>query len=242
MDKFDEGCRNLGVAEYARLSEAFESELIRGADNLLRADLMVAQISAATGTWNWPRLETLADQAPQAGLAMRSVCEVCLQTTLYVGTAAMEPALAAIGKVLASRGLCIEPNSDAPVGDVAKAAHDMRRKLHAERHDAGYADPNDMFTAPLYETVAHNGYGLIWNRPGLSLRQRLICAVAGNMAAGTPNVLGKFMHSSLAHGINSVELREILIQTTPYVGTPLVLGALIMLREVVKDHDEQKKK
>lgn len=235
-------CPQHALAEYLQVVLAFEEDVTRATGLLPECDGVAIQISAATAVGSWHRLPAITRRALDAGLDARAICELCLQTTLYAGFAILEPALDAVGHALDAAEARLVPGEIMETGDLAAAAERTRRKLHSERHDTDHADPADVFTAPLYERIALNGYGHIWNRPGLSLRQRLLCAVAGLTVAGTPTVLRKFLLTALSQEITALELRDAIILTTPFVGTPRALQALGQLRDTVprpEDHSAE---
>jgi 4-carboxymuconolactone decarboxylase len=76
------------------------------------------------------------------------------------------------------------------------------------------------------------GYGEIWHRPGLELRQRAMVSLAGFTALQMPDQLKKFGPSALNVGLALDEVCEAIIQTAPYSGYAPALNALRWLSEV----------
>jgi 4-carboxymuconolactone decarboxylase len=105
-------------------------------------------------------------------------------------------------------------------------------KLHGKRGVQGYAAPENPFTSQLYPMTIPYGYGEIWQRPGLELRQRALCSLAGFTALRLEESLKKFGQSAKNIGLTTEEVIEALIQTAPYSGYPPALNALRWLSEV----------
>jgi len=183
------------------------------------------------------QLETLAAAALDNGLTRRSVAEVCLQTGIYAGFALSESALERLGSDFALGEEEAAGGREDPMRISERGAR-MRERLHGKRHEDGYADPGHPFASPLYEIANDHCYGLIWNRPGLSLRQRLVCALAAlsGTAAGRDTFL-KFVQSALSNGVSLTEVVEIVMQTVPYAGFPGALAILAALGETYPDFD-----
>jgi alkylhydroperoxidase/carboxymuconolactone decarboxylase family protein YurZ len=104
--------------------------------------------------------------------------------------------------------------------------------LHGDRGVKGYAAPENPFTNRLYPMTIPYGYGEIWHRPGLELRQRAMVSLAGFTALQMPDQLKKFGPSAPNVGLTLDEVCEAIIQTAPYSGYAPALNALRWLSEV----------
>ena len=139
------------------------------------------------------------------------------------------------GAVFAERDLSLpdaEPD-DASLQNLDASGRDLMANLHGERSDAGYAAPDNAVTSALYAGAIRYGYGNIWQRPGLDLRQRVICAIASFVTLGLDGQLKKFGASAKNAGLSDGEVIETVVQTAPYAGYPKALNALTILSEVL---------
>ena len=78
-----------------------------------------------------------------------------------------------------------------------------------------------------------DGYGEIWFRPGLELRQRALVAVAAFTALKLDGQVKKFGQSALNMGLSRTEVIEAVIQTAPLSGFAPALNALGGLSEAL---------
>ena len=76
------------------------------------------------------------------------------------------------GRIWARPGLSLEDRMIA-----ALSGRSTMRELHDQRSEDDYASP-DSAAAELYATAVQFLYGEIWNRTGITRRQRMICSVA----------------------------------------------------------------
>ena len=120
------------------------------------------------------------------GLPPRSILEVFMQAGLYGGFDTTEAAAACAQAVFKARGLSVPadpPRTDS--NEVLDArGRELMATLHGERGKEGYAAPGNPITGELYPAAIRYGYGELWFRPGLTHRQRMLCALASFTALG----------------------------------------------------------
>ena len=80
-------------------------------------------------------------------------------------------------------------------------------------------------------------FGEIWSRPGLSLRERELVTLATLMAAKADGIA---LHMRHAHnlGITFDEMKEVILQSTIYLGMPKALFAMRKLKAVMAEAGE----
>ncbi|CAM3026463.1 carboxymuconolactone decarboxylase family protein [Paenibacillus sediminis] len=78
-------------------------------------------------------------------------------------------------------------------------------------------------------------FGDIYNREGLSLREREIATVAMLTVLGRETQLKVHIGAALNVGLSAKEVEETIIQTVPYAGFPTAINAMNVLKEVVKE-------
>jgi len=87
-------------------------------------------------------------------------------------------------------------------------------------------------------TVEHL-FGDIWERDGLSLRDRRLLLIGLMVAEGLDGALGIQLDSSLAKGdLSADDLREIVIFLTHYAGWPKGAGLNSMVEASIARHDK----
>jgi len=82
----------------------------------------------------------------------------------------------------------------------------------------------------LWHIINEASFGVVWSRPGLSLRDREVVALSVLIAEGSSGVTHIFQH---AHdvGLTDAEIKEIILQTLPYAGQPKALSAMAAFKQ-----------
>jgi len=83
----------------------------------------------------------------------------------------------------------------------------------------------------LWHVINQGNLGLIWSRPGLSLRDRELIVMSVLVAVGSPGISHLMEHAS-AVGITDAEIKELILQTIPYAGQPNAIQAMVALKRV----------
>jgi 4-carboxymuconolactone decarboxylase len=89
----------------------------------------------------------------------------------------------------------------------------------------------------LQEIVTRFCFGDLWQREGLTKRERSLITVAMLLALNRPHELRVHMEGALANGATEVEIREVALHSVPYAGIPAgasgiqILGELLTTRE-----------
>lgn len=116
----------------------------------------------------------------------------------------------------------------------------------AERHDKGAESVKQVLGPKAEESLATLGelgdriietiYGDIYQRPGLTLKERQIATLSMLMALGGKDRQVKVhMRAGLRVGITEDELRELVIQLAAYAGFPAAINAQAQLNEVLAE-------
>lgn len=90
----------------------------------------------------------------------------------------------------------------------------------------------------LWQFITDIGFGEIWSRPGLSLRERELIVLGALMAVKADGIAS---HMRRAHhlGITHDEIKELILQLTIYLGMPKGLFAMKKLKEIVAEAGAQ---
>jgi alkylhydroperoxidase/carboxymuconolactone decarboxylase family protein YurZ len=197
-------------------------------------DRMICALAALAAVQRLPKLRRHVGAALQLGLTPRAIVEVLIQIGIYAGFAASEEAVEAAAAEFAARQVAMpeEPERTDSLETLTARGRKLMEQLHGDRAGQGYAAPGNTVTGALYPLAIQYGYGEIWFRPGLDLRQRALVAVAAFTALKLGQVQ-KFGESALNMGLSRTEVIEAVIQTAPFSGFASALNALGALSEAL---------
>jgi 4-carboxymuconolactone decarboxylase len=91
----------------------------------------------------------------------------------------------------------------------------------------------------LWHIINQANLGLIWSRPGLSLRDRELIVMSVLVAVGSPGVSHLMQHAD-AIGITDAEIKELILQTIPYAGQANAIQAMVALKGVQAARSEKR--
>lgn len=75
--------------------------------------------------------------------------------------------------------------------------------------------------------------GGIYLRPGLSLRDRELAAVAALVALGRSSQIPQHLRAALKAGVTAEELSEVIVQTASIAGFPPAMNAMSTLKRIL---------
>jgi 4-carboxymuconolactone decarboxylase len=78
-------------------------------------------------------------------------------------------------------------------------------------------------------------YGDVWERPGLSRRDRSLITVAALVAMGREKQLDGHLGRALANGVTKDEIGELITHLAFYAGWPAAMTAALVAKEVFED-------
>ncbi len=205
---------------------AFEADLFASCAALSPFEQAVARLSAMYSVNDETSLDREVVNALSAGVDSRAIAEVFLQATIYVGCRDFPARLKTLDETLHANGAARPQAMPQPTETLAEDSSNMRLVLHGTRSNAGYANESDPFTGALYRLTSLHGYGAIWTRPGLTIKQRMVCAIACLSVLGASETQAKFALSAKDAGLTKDEICEAVTLTVPWIGSPRALQAL----------------
>jgi 4-carboxymuconolactone decarboxylase len=111
----------------------------------------------------------------------------------------------------------------------------MRKKvLGPDYVEKAIKDPDD-FTAPFQELATAFAWGTVWNRPGLSLRDRSLVTVAQCIALNRPNEIRIHLRGALRNGVTKKEIQELCMHSFLYCGGPASLDAFHFIKAALPE-------
>jgi len=116
--------------------------------------------------------------------------------------------------------------------ELFEAGLKVRREVLGDAYvDASLAAVTD-FSRDLQEYVTQYCWGDIWNRPGLSLRERSLLNLAMLTALNRGHEFKAHVRGALNNGVTKEEIKEVLMQTAFYCGGPAALESFRLAAEV----------
>lgn len=112
-----------------------------------------------------------------------------------------------------------------------KGLKTRREVLGAEYVDKSIASATD-FNRPMQELVTQYCWGDVWNRPGLSRRERSLLNLGMLTALNRPHEIKLHIVGALNNGLTPDDIREVLLQTAIYCGVPAAIDSFRVAKEV----------
>jgi 3-oxoadipate enol-lactonase/4-carboxymuconolactone decarboxylase len=131
--------------------------------------------------------------------------------------------------------LLAQPNSGA---DSLRAGFEVRRAVLGDAHvDSATANTTE-FTREFQELITRYAWGTIWSRPELDRRTRRLLALAITASLGRWEEFALHVRAGLASDLELCDLKEVLLQTAVYAGTPAAnTGFRIAAEQIGKKDD-----
>jgi 3-oxoadipate enol-lactonase / 4-carboxymuconolactone decarboxylase len=105
-------------------------------------------------------------------------------------------------------------------GGSLPAGEAVRRAVLGDEHvDHSKSSATD-FTREFQELITRYAWGTIWTRPGLNRRTRRMLVIAMMAALGRWEEFRMHVRAGVAHELEPVDLKEVLLQTAIYAGVP----------------------
>jgi len=104
-------------------------------------------------------------------------------------------------------------------------------KEHVDRAQANLTE----FNAPFQEFITRYAWGEIWERAGLTRRERSLITLAMLVALNREPEFRMHIRAALNNGVTTDEIREVLIHAGIYCGLPAANAAIQAAEQVVKE-------
>ena len=90
----------------------------------------------------------------------------------------------------------------------------------------------------LLELTEHVLYGDVWERPGLSKRDRSLVTLSTLVALNRTEVIPLHLERALENGVTRDEIGELITHLAFYSGWPTSVSASLLAKEVFRQADE----
>lgn len=91
----------------------------------------------------------------------------------------------------------------------------------------------DDFSRPMQSFATEACWGLVWGRPGLSLRDRSLLNLGMISALNRPHELKLHVKAALRNGLTRDEISEVLLQVAVYCGVPAGMASFKVAQEAL---------
>ncbi len=125
--------------------------------------------------------------------------------------------------------MSVDPTDHAAIGLATRS--EVMGRDYVERSLKSISE----FRRPLLELVTRYGWGDVWTRAGLGLRDRSLITVAASAAMRHQDELRAHVRGALRLGVTAEELRELLLQVAVYCGVPTAAEAFGTVEAVVAE-------
>ncbi|MEZ5709884.1 MAG: carboxymuconolactone decarboxylase family protein [Blastomonas sp.] len=117
-----------------------------------------------------------------------------------------------------------------------QAGRELRKQLFGEA-SVERLDAADDFNEPLENYVTSACFGETWTREGLTLRERSLITMAICAALGRNLPLSRLVKCAVRNGATKEDIREVLLQTTLYIGVAGGVESWGIAAEALKEID-----
>lgn len=107
-----------------------------------------------------------------------------------------------------------------------------RSEMLGEDYVKRAIDGADEFNRPFQELVTEYVWGNLWQREGLSKRERILINLAILSATNMPNEVRLYVNIAEKFGMSREDVREVFMHTAIYAGVPRALEAFRVAGEV----------
>ena len=104
-------------------------------------------------------------------------------------------------------------------------------KEHVDRAQANLTE----FNAPFQEFITRYAWGEIWERAGLTRRERSLITLAMLVVLNREPEFRMHIRAALNNGVTTDEIREVLIHSGIYCGLPAANAAIQAAEQVIKE-------
>ena len=112
---------------------------------------------------------------------------------------------------------------------------ETRRQVLGNEHVGRAEAKLTEFNRPFQEFITRYAWGEIWERPGLTRRERSLITLAMLVALNRESEFRMHIRAALNNGVTVEEIRELLIHSGIYCGLPAANSALHAAEEVIAE-------
>ena len=107
-----------------------------------------------------------------------------------------------------------------------------RRSVLGDEHVNKAEASKTGFDKDFQEYITTSAWGAVWNRPGLTKRERSLITIALLAALGHEEELAMHIRATKNTGATEEDVKEVLLHTAVYAGVPVANEAFKIAKEV----------
>jgi 3-oxoadipate enol-lactonase / 4-carboxymuconolactone decarboxylase len=120
--------------------------------------------------------------------------------------------------------------------EILETGFSLRRRVLGDAHVDKAIAATTEFTRDFQGLITRYAWGTIWNRPGLDLRTRRLLVLAMMAALGRWEEFRLHLSAGLNHGLESSDIKEVLLQAAIYAGVPAANTGFHIAQEELEKH------
>jgi 4-carboxymuconolactone decarboxylase len=122
--------------------------------------------------------------------------------------------------------------------ELYKKGMSTRRSVLGDDHVDKAIKATTDFDRDFQEYITTGAWGMVWDRPGLTKRERSLITIAMLAALGHDEELRMHLKATKNTGASASDVKEVLLQTAVYAGVPVANNAFKIAKELFKDNDQ----
>ena len=122
--------------------------------------------------------------------------------------------------------------------ELYKKGMSTRRSVLGDEHVDKAIKATTEFDRDFQEYITSGAWGMVWDRPGLTKRERSLITVALLAALGHEEELKMHLKATRNTGATTNDVKEVLLHTAVYAGVPVANNAFKIAKELFKDNDQ----
>jgi len=169
------------------------------------------------------------------GLGPEEILEVILHLLFYAGAPITNTALGVVDEVFKQRGIDAQMARVFDPTEDAEAVHQRGMETRAQLFP-DLSHPSDTASEPqraMEAYIVDYFWGSVWSRPGLSLQDRVIIAIAATATLGLEPLVSGYSRAALRLGLTSDQVEEVCFHLSFYIGVPMSLRAANTARQAM---------
>ena len=121
--------------------------------------------------------------------------------------------------------------------ELYKKGLSTRRFVLGDEHVDKALKATTDFDRDFQEYITTGAWGMVWDRPGLTKRERSLITIALLSALGHDEELKMHLKATRNTGASTNDVKEVLLHTAIYAGVPVANNAFKIAKELFKDND-----
>jgi 4-carboxymuconolactone decarboxylase len=122
--------------------------------------------------------------------------------------------------------------------ELYKKGMSTRRSVLGDDHVDKAIKATTDFDRDFQEYITAGAWGMVWDRPGLTKRERSLITIALLAALGHDEELRMHLKATKNTGASADDVKEVLLHTAVYAGVPVANNAFKLAKELFKDNDQ----